>query len=48
MPLTTFVMLPVTLLIVTAVCTLELTASSLEPKRSRFNFSFCLRMAFWA
>ena len=48
MPFTTFVMLPVTLRIVTAVCTRELTASSREPRRSRLSFSFCLRIAFWA
>jgi hypothetical protein len=48
MPLTTFVILPVTLRIVTAVCTRLLTASSREPRRSRLSFSFCLRIAFWA
>ena len=48
MPLTTFVILPVTDRIVTAVCTRELTASSLEPSRSRLTFSFCLRIAFCA
>lgn len=47
-PLTTFAMLPVTERIVTAVCTRELTASIREPRRSRFNFSFCLRIAFCA
>jgi hypothetical protein len=48
MPLTTFVILPVTLRMVTAVCTRELTASSREPSRSKLSFSFCLRIAFWA
>lgn len=48
MPLTTFAMLPVTWRIVTAVCTRELTASMREPSRSRFSFSFCLRIAFCA
>jgi len=48
MPLTTFAMLPVTCRIVTAVCTLLLTASMRDARRSRFSRSFCLRMAFWA
>ena len=48
MPLTTLVILPVTCLIVTAVCTRELTASILEPRRSKLSFSFCFRMAFCA
>lgn len=47
-PLTTFAMLPVTCRIVTAVCTRELTASILEPSRSRLSFSFCFRIAFCA
>lgn len=46
MPLTTFAMLPVTWRIVTAVCTLLLTASMREARRSRFSFSFCFLMAF--
>lgn len=48
MPLTTFAMLPVTDRIVTAVCTLLLTASSRDPSRSRLTRSFCLRIAFCA
>jgi hypothetical protein len=48
MPLTTFIMLPVTCLIVTAVCTLLATASILLPSRSKFKRSFCFRMAFCA
>jgi hypothetical protein len=48
MPLTTFAMLPVTCRIVTAVCTLELTASILDANRSRLRFSFFFRMAFCA
>ena len=48
MPLTTLAILPVTCRIVTAVCTRELTASMREARRSRFSFSFCLRIAFWA
>ena len=48
MPLTTFAILPVTCLIVTAVCTRELTASILDASLSRFSRSFCLRMAFCA
>lgn len=47
-PLTTFAILPVTCRIVTAVCTLELTASILDASLSRFKCSFCLRIAFWA
>jgi hypothetical protein len=48
MPLTTFPMLWLTERIVTAVCTLELTASILEASLRRFSFSFCLRIEFWA
>jgi len=48
MPLTTFAILPVTCRIVTAVWTLELTASIREARRRRLRFSFFLRMAFWA
>jgi hypothetical protein len=47
-PRTTFAMLPVTCRIVTAVWTRLLTASMRLASRSRFNFSFCLRIAFWA
>jgi hypothetical protein len=45
MPLTTPVMLEVTLLIVTAVSTRLLTASMREDSRRRFSDSLCLRMA---
>ena len=48
MPLTTFAILPVTCLIVTAVCTRELTASIRDARRSKFKFSFCFRIAFCA
>lgn len=48
MPRTTFAMLPVTDRIVTAVWTLELTASILDASRRRLTFSFCFRMAFCA
>lgn len=47
-PLTTFAMLPVTCLMVTAVCTLLATASILEARRRRFRRSFCFLMAFCA
>lgn len=48
MPFTTFAILPVTWRIVTAVCTLLLTASRREASRNRLRRSFCLRMAFCA
>lgn len=48
MPRTTLAILPVTDRIVTAVWTLELTASILDASRSRFTFSFCFRIAFCA
>lgn len=48
MPLTTFPILWLTVLIVTAVCTRELTASILDASFRRFSFSFCLRIEFWA
>lgn len=47
-PLTTFPMLCETDLIVTAVCTLLLTASMRDASFKRFSFSFCFRIAFWA
>ena len=47
-PRTTFAILPVTCLIVTAVWTRLLTASMRLANRRRLSFSFCLRMAFWA
>lgn len=46
--LTTADMLPVTVLIVTAVSTLLATASILELNRSKFNDSFFFRIAFAA
>lgn len=48
MPFTTFAMLPVTCLMVTAVCTLELTASILDARRSKLTFSFAFLIAFCA
>ena len=47
-PLTTPAILPVTCLIVTAVCTLLATASILDPNLNKLSFSFCFRIAFWA
>lgn len=44
-PLTTDAMLPVTCLMVTAVSTLEATASIRLPRRSKFKLSLFLRMA---
>jgi hypothetical protein len=48
MPRTTLPILWLTCLIVTAVCTLLLTASIREANFSKLSFSFCFRIEFCA